>query len=121
MFNVDSPSGDRVGQAAVIRSWEYEDGRKGGEGAAEEGAAESAAARLAAPSAEEVAAAAAAVAEQGAAVRGLKEERGLGNGSPEVQAAVEALLQRKAELEALQRRAAAAAAEGAAAAAAPQP
>lgn len=35
LFNVEAPTGKRVGQAAVIRQWEFEDGRKGGVGVVE--------------------------------------------------------------------------------------
>lgn len=63
----------------MIRSWEYEDGTKGGEGAEE-----AAAAAAGPPTAEQLAAAEAAVQEQGAAVRALKEDQGKGNNDPEV-------------------------------------
>ena len=105
LFNVEAPSGELVGQAAVIRAWEWEDGTKGGEGVAEEGEGAGAAgsdAALAAATPDDLAAAEAAVAEQAARVRGLKEEGGLGNGSEEVQAAVAELLARKEALAALQ-------------------
>jgi len=98
LFNVESPSRDRVGQAAVIKSWEFEDGRKGGE-AAEEEAAAAAAAESVSP--ENLAAAEAAVTEQAQLVRELKEVTGLANSSEEVEAAVAVLLERKAALAAL--------------------
>ena len=105
LFNVEAPSGDRVGQAAVIKSWEFEDGRKGGEAAIEE--AEAAAAAAAAERAamgvppEEIAAAEAAVTAQAQVVRDLKEVQGLANTSEEVEAAVAVLLKKKAALAAL--------------------
>ena len=106
VFNVDAPSGERVGQAAVIRSWEFEDGRKGGEAAAEEAAAAAAAVALAAaegpePTAEELSAAEAAVTAQAGVVRDLKEVGGLKNSSEEVVAAVLMLMEKKAVLDAL--------------------
>jgi hypothetical protein len=114
LFNVEAPNGDRVGQAVVIPEWEYEDGIRGGVGVVQ--AAVAGVAGGAAPTAEDVVAAEAAVVEQSAVVRELKEGRGLGNGSEEVQAAVAELLRRKEAVVAL--RAAVAAAEAAAAAAA---
>lgn len=105
LFNVEAPSGDRVGQAAVIKSWEFEDGRKGGEAAVEEEAAAAAAAaaereaRGVPP--EEIAAAEEAVSEQAKVVRELKEVKGLANNSEEVEAAVAVLLEKKAALAAL--------------------
>lgn len=54
------------------------------------------------PTQEDVTAAEAAVQEQAAAVRALKEERGLTNASPHVQKAVAELQQRKAALAELQ-------------------
>ncbi|KAL4431366.1 hypothetical protein ABPG75_006622 [Micractinium tetrahymenae] len=116
LFNVEAPSGEVLGQAVTIREWEYEDGTKGGEGV--DPAAAAAAAGAAPPSPEAIAAAEAAVAEQGALVRSLKEEQGLGNSSEEVQEAVARLLQLKGELQALQEAAAVAEAAAAAAAAA---
>lgn len=110
VFNVEAPSGDVVGQAAVIRAWEYEDGRKGGELAEEEAAAMAEAAAGEAPSAEALAAAEEAVTAQAAAVRELKEVQGLKNSSEEVQAAVAELQAKKEALEALRAAAAAAAA-----------
>lgn len=102
LFNVEAPSGDRVGQAAVIKSWEFEDGRKGGEAAAEEEAAAAAAAAAeraaVGVSPEEIAAAEAAVTEQAHVVRELKEVKGLANTSEEVEAAVAVLLETKETL-----------------------
>ena len=119
LFNVEAPSGERVGQSVVIRSWEYEDGRKGGEAAEEAAAAAGGAGSeggegvaagdsagvsvVEAVSPEEISAAEAAVSEQAAAVRALKEEQGLSNSSPEVEAAVAVLLARKSKLEALKK------------------
>ena len=120
LFNVEAPSGERVGQSVVIRSWEYEDGRKGGEAAEEAAAAAEGGAGseggegvaagdsagvsvVEAVSPEEISAAEAAVSEQAAAVRALKEEQGLSNSSPEVEAAVAVLLARKSKLEALKK------------------
>lgn len=94
VFNVDSPSGQRVGQAAVIREWEYEDGRKGGENGdvipIAEGVFE-----------DTITEAQAAVEEQAALVRRLKEEDGLSNGDQQVQDAVKILLERKQVVESL--------------------
>lgn len=99
VFNVDSPSGQRVGQAAVIREWEYEDGRKGGENGdvlpieddlvVDE---------------EMIKDAEAAVQAQAAVVRRLKEEEGLSNGDEQVQEAVKILLERKQVVESLLQR-----------------
>eukprot|EP00887_Chlorella_sp_A99_P008198 scaffold12.g8198.t1 len=116
LFCIEAPTGEVVGQAAILPEWEYEDGTRGGVGAAEgvavgagqEGGA--AAAGGPPPSAEELAAAEAAVAAQAAVVRELKEGKGLSNSSPEVEAAVAVLLESKEALARLQRRAAAAAA-----------
>jgi hypothetical protein len=103
----------RVGQAAILRSWEYEDGRKGGLAALAQAEAEAAAAAAGvAPSPEDLKAAEADVAEQAGMVRELKESRGLSNADEEVKAAVDELLQRKARLDALTAAAAAAAAHG---------
>lgn len=110
VFNVEAPGGEAVGQAAVLREWEWEDGRKGGEGV--DAAGGDGAEGGAPPSAEEVAAAEAAVAEQGAAVRALKEEQGLANDSDEVKAAVALLLEKKETLERLRAAAERAAAAG---------
>jgi hypothetical protein len=105
LFNVEAPSGDRVGQAAVIKSWEFEDGRKGGEAVIEEAEAADAAAAAARAAEgvppEEIAAAEAAVAAQAQVVRELKEVQGLANTSEEVEAAVAVLLEKKAALAAL--------------------
>ncbi|KAL4515529.1 hypothetical protein Ndes2437B_g06964 [Nannochloris sp. 'desiccata'] len=105
LFNVEAPSGDMVGQAAVIKSWEFEDGRKGGEAAVEEeaaaAAAEAAERAAVGVSPEEIAAAEAAVTEQAQVVRELKEVKGLANSSEEVEAAVAVLLEKKAALAAL--------------------
>jgi len=101
VFNVESPSGDRVGQAAVLRAWEFEDGRTGGEGSADAGAAVGGTGPMELPSTEEIAAAEAAVSEYAAIVRELKEGKGLTNSSEEVQAAVAGLLERKQILEGL--------------------
>ncbi len=105
LFNVEAPSGDRVGQAAVIKSWEFEDGRKGGEAAVEEAEAMAAAAAAEraerGPDPEEISAAEAAVTAQAQVVRDLKEVQGLANTSEEVEAAVAVLLEKKAALAAL--------------------
>lgn len=110
VFNVEAPGGERVGQAALIRSWEWEDGSKGGEGVEEEEQAVVLAPGEEPPSADEMAAAEAAVGARGAAVRALKEEQGLTNADEEVQAAVAQLLKAKAALEGLKKKAAAGAA-----------
>ena len=88
LFNVSDLSGDLWGQAVVFDEYETEDGRKvkvvagGSSGSA------------AAASPEALAAAEAAVAEQGAAVRALKDS-GKGNADAEVGAAVDELKRRK--------------------------
>jgi hypothetical protein len=97
LFNVVSPSEKTVGQAVVFTSWEYEDGSRGStvlEEEASDGAGGVGGEEL-------LERARAAAAEQGDAVRALK-EKGLDNSDPEVQAAVEILLERKGELEALE-------------------
>ena len=98
LFNVVSPSEKTVGQAVVFTSWEYEDGSRGST-VPEEEVGDEAAGALGGEELLERARSAAA--EQGDAVRALKES-GLGNNDPEVQAAVEILLERKRELEALE-------------------
>lgn len=98
-------AGEKIGQAALLPEWVYEDGTKGGLAAEAGGTAAGAAAAASTgppPTPEALAAAEAAVAAQAAAVRELKEGRGLSNSSPEVQAAVEELQQRKAAAAALQ-------------------
>jgi hypothetical protein len=112
VFNVDAPSGERQGQCAVIRCWQYEDGTEGGPGAApsasaaepetegESGQGGDAGVAEGVSAAEAIAVAEAAVTEQAAVVRALKEEQGLGNGAEEVKAAVAELLVRKKALEA---------------------
>ena len=62
LFNVEAPSGERVGQAVVIRGWEYEDGRKGGDLAAKEEEESKEGEEEGAPTEEEVTAAEGAVA-----------------------------------------------------------
>lgn len=107
VFKVDAPSGQNQGMSAIIRLWEYEDGRQGGpnaEAVAVVGEAGEA------PSDEDLAAAEAAVAEQGAKVRDLKEVQGLGNNDEAVKAAVAELLARKQVLEEMTARKKAAAA-----------
>lgn len=96
VFNVESPGGEVVGQAAILRLWEYEDGRQGGPLAApiEENVA---------PSDELLKAAEDKVATLAAQVRFLKEEQGLTNADEEVKAAVAQLLDAKEALEKLQK------------------
>jgi hypothetical protein len=107
VWNVEAPSGARVGQAAALRGWEFADGRRGGSLAAPAAAPAAADGGVAEASpssgadAEALAEAEAAAAAAAAAVRGLKEGRGLGNADGEVQAAVGALLAAKAALAAL--------------------
>ena len=98
VFNVDSPSGQRVGQAAVIREWEYEDGRKGGENGDVHPPIEDAVVEDMIKDAE------AAVQAQAAVVRRLKEEEGLTNGDEQVRDAVQILLERKQVVESLLQR-----------------
>lgn len=102
LFNVKSPSGEDVGQAVVFGHWKYEDGSEGGPNAPSTSSSSSppdasaaAAAASASPPAQSLEAAEAAVAEQAAAVRALKDS-GKANADPEVSAAVEELLRRKA-------------------------
>ena len=99
-WDVLSPAGGSLGVAAVWEEWERD-------GAILSAAVPEPPAAVEAPTDEEMKAAQAAVAEQGDAVRKLKEE-GQGNGDPEVAAAVEELLARKAALAALEERAKAA-------------
>ncbi|CAK0783440.1 hypothetical protein CVIRNUC_006639 [Coccomyxa viridis] len=98
LFNLETPTGKKVGQATTIHHWVYEDGTEGGPAAFE---AEESTER---PTDEEVQKAEDAVAEQAALVRALKEEHGLGNEDEEVVENVALLLRRKAKLEALQKR-----------------
>lgn len=95
IFNIESPGGDAMGQAAVLRLWEYEDGSQGGPLAVHP-----------APAAaeEDVEAAESKVEECAAIVRELKEVKGLTNADEEVKKAVEELLSAKQVLEDLTRR-----------------
>lgn len=99
VFNIEAPSGARVGQGAVLRNWEYEDGRKGGVGvvnADETG-------EITPPSEEQLKEAEIAVNEQAQLVRDMKEVQGLSNSSEEVQNAVAVLMERKETLEKLKK------------------
>eukprot|EP00803_Ostreobium_quekettii_P003175 evm.model.scf_1105.2 EVM.evm.TU.scf_1105.2 scf_1105:11459-16932(+) len=94
LFNIESPAGKKMGQAVVFDKWVYEDGTVGGAGVT---------APHAVPSDEELAVAEARVAELAAAVRSLKEGKGLTNKDEEVQTAVASLLESKEKLAHLQR------------------
>ncbi|KIZ05842.1 hypothetical protein MNEG_2119 [Monoraphidium neglectum] len=98
LFNVSEITGDLYGQAVVFSQYEEEDGSL----VTVQGDAPPAVELP--PTEEDLAAAEAAVTEQGAAVRALKEERGLTNQDPEVVAAVAELKARKEAQAALQRR-----------------
>lgn len=106
VFNVEAPNGDQVGQAAIIRGWEYEDGTLGGalatsqDGQDEEGNSSQ---RDDIDSQKEIEDAEKAVAEQASAVRAMKEVEGLANSDEKVQAAVAELLARKEKLELLRK------------------
>jgi hypothetical protein len=93
VFNIESPSGDAMGQGAVLRLWEYEDGEQGGPLAAP------ASPEAVSVSPEELQAAKDKVEECAALVRSLKEEQGLTNADDEVKEAVQQLLAAKATLE----------------------
>ncbi|KAK9821324.1 hypothetical protein WJX81_003581 [Elliptochloris bilobata] len=109
LFNIEAPTGQKVGQAAVFRHWAFEDGREGGP---DSGAAQ---VEAGPPSEAEIVAAEEGIAEQAALVRVLKEEHGLPNDDPDVADAVGTLLRRKAKLQDLKDRAAVTAGDAAAA------
>eukprot|EP00208_Stichococcus_sp_RCC1054_P006494 CAMPEP_0206148696 /NCGR_PEP_ID=MMETSP1473-20131121/37384_1 /ASSEMBLY_ACC=CAM_ASM_001109 /TAXON_ID=1461547 /ORGANISM="Stichococcus sp, Strain RCC1054" /LENGTH=329 /DNA_ID=CAMNT_0053546117 /DNA_START=2838 /DNA_END=3827 /DNA_ORIENTATION=- len=88
LWDILSPAGKRMGQAVRITQWQYEDGRLAGPDAPVSEA--------------DVAAAEEAVTQQADAVRALKEEGGLPNSDPKVQAGVDRLLHLKAEAARLQ-------------------
>ncbi|KAI8470894.1 MAG: MEKHLA domain-containing protein [Monoraphidium minutum] len=98
LFNVREITGDLYGQATVFEQYEEEDGTL----VTVQGDAPPAVELP--PTEEELAAAEAAVVEQGAAVRALKEGKGLTNKDAEVVAAVAELKARKDAQAALQRR-----------------
>lgn len=82
LWNVEAPTGKRVGQAVLVSHWQLEDGTHCGPKA---------------PIVEgDVSAAEEAAAQQAEVVRDLKDVQGLKNSAPEVQAAVDVLLERKA-------------------------
>lgn len=110
VFNVEAPSGERVGQAAILRAWEYEDGTVGGPAAPEQNVedrqeiifGESALSPVTPEvSGEALEEATAAVEAQAAVVRELKETGGLKNSDAQVQEAVALLLELKERLESL--------------------
>ncbi|CAL8464536.1 g4071 [Coccomyxa elongata] len=109
LFNLETPTEKKVGQATTIYHWVFEDGTEGGP------AASPPVESTERPSDEEIKRAEESVQEQADLVRALKEEHGLGNDDEEVQENVALLLRRKAKLEALQRRLVAAEAAAAAA------
>lgn len=92
IFNIESPGGDPMGQAAVLRLWEYEDGTQGGPLASPQEP-------LPEATEEELAKAQQKVDACAAIVRDLKEVQGLKNSDNEVKQAVEELLAAKQELE----------------------
>ena len=100
IFNVDSPSGERLGQAAILRNWEYEDGSEDGVDGYKDSPLVAAAKEEVALEklGEERVEAERAVEEQAAVVRELKEGEGLGNGDERVKKAVGELLKRKDRL-----------------------
>lgn len=100
IFNVDSPSGERLGQAAILRNWEYEDGSEDGVDGYKDSPLVAAAKKEVALEklGEERVVAERAVEEQAAVVRELKEGEGLGNGDERVKKAVGELLKRKDRL-----------------------
>lgn len=91
IFNIESPGGDAMGQAAVLRLWEYEDGTQGGPLAAPPAAQEA--------TEDEISAAQEKVDACASFVRELKEVKGLTNSDEEVKQAVEELLAAKQALE----------------------
>ena len=105
LFNVEAPNGDRVGQAVIIRAWEYEDGRVGGTLAVQQqesnadgnnddhgNTLDETARQKQIEDGEQ------SVREQADVVRGLKEGEGLSNSDPKVKEAVAELLSRKERL-----------------------
>jgi len=94
IFNIESPGGDAMGQAAVLRLWEYEDGSQGGPLAAPQEPSTASEAKE-----EEIAKAQEKVDACASFVRELKEVQGLKNSDDEVKQAVEELLTAKQALE----------------------
>ena len=98
VFNIESPNGDLVGQGAVLRLWEYEDGKSGGP------LAEPISEDQSSPIDEEqVQEAEQRVEKLASYVRVLKEEKGLTNNDQEVKEAVRELLEAKEALASLMR------------------
>lgn len=96
VFNIESPNGDLVGQGAVLRLWEYEDGKSGGP------LAEPISEDQSSPIDEEqVQEAEQRVEKLASYVRVLKEEKGLTNNHQEVKEAVRELLEAKEALASL--------------------
>ena len=102
IWEVKSPNDESLGQAAVFTEWELEDGTACSTLTAQDEGADGGADGGPPPDAVTLEEAEAAVAEQGAVVRELKAQDGMTNASPEVQAAVAVLLERKTVLEGLQ-------------------
>ncbi|KAK9842623.1 hypothetical protein WJX84_001135 [Apatococcus fuscideae] len=100
LWAVEAPTGETLGSAIAIYKWIGSDGKEGGP-RSEAPSAEDSAEHSASVPPEDLAAAEASAAEQAQVVRDLKESKGLGNSSPEVQAAVDELLERKAVVERL--------------------
>lgn len=96
VFNVSSPPGERIGQAAMITKWEFEDGTEGGVGVKPAQDVQDTGSRQSKGILELE------VEEQAALVRQLKENQGLKNSDPLVKEAVAVLLHKKEELAKLQ-------------------
>ena len=92
IFNIESPDGAAVGQGAVLRLWEYEDGTQGGPLAAPEN-------NQTGSDTEKLRLAQERVDAHAANVRMLKEDKGLSNSHEEVRKAVQELLAAKSDLE----------------------
>lgn len=97
VFNIESPNGDLVGQGAVLRLWEYEDGKTGGP-LAEPISEEQQSSLI---NEEQVKEAEEQVEKLASHVRLLKEEKGLTNNDQEVKEAVKELLEAKEALASL--------------------
>jgi len=95
VFNIESPNGDLVGQGAVLRLWEYEDGKTGGP------LAEPVSEQSSSVNEEQVKEAEERVDKLAAYVRVLKKERRLTNNDPDVKEAVVELLEAKEALASL--------------------
>lgn len=92
IFNIESPGGAAVGQGAVLRQWEYEDGTQGGPLATAVNSQMETDTETLRLAQERVDA-------HAANVRMLKEDKGLSNSDEEVKKAVQELLAAKSDLE----------------------